>query len=611
MSDVAPENIWRKLRYTPAKDLVRGRISGRLDVKGTIARSGLPAPAKDLIQRVVKRTRLWLSEKVDLADELIAHFLDGIEGGASVESLIEKFGDERKAAKLIRRAKKRNRPLPWHIMRALGWMMALMLAIYGFLAARFVLGRPSPKIDYVAALNKPVLSVPEDQRAWPIYRQAILGIGEREKKDAVNRLNEIFDARPGTEHWPKVGPWLKEHEGVVELTRQGSQKPIVGFILGHDGSMRDRQVFPDRWNLPASKEEGTVLTILLPHLSELRLLATILVVDATYARQQQDARRAMMDLEALLNMPPQMHRDSGLLILDMVSFGLWELGLSTMEQALLDQNLKLSDADLQKLAHLISRPKLPSDLVDFEGERMMVLDVVQRSYTDEGNGKGHLTAEGQKFLRICGAIAGSPRRASSSIKGYSEVLFECFTWASGPLTDSRETFVRKYERLMDIADANLRRPMREANWQPFDNAIYGWDPIDKVREPALALIVSLSSVQQRAEMVLGHRDGIVLRIALELYRRKNGQYPKTLGQLVPEYLPQVPADRISGGEVKYKLLKGRPLIYSVGADQDDDGGRPPTGKNGWIKAVSWRESKEKAADGDWLLFPQQEDERSR
>ncbi len=588
------ESTLRRLRYTPLRDLLRGRVSGRLDVKGIIEASGLPAEAKELVRRVVKKTRLWLAEE------------DGIESGRSVQDLLDKFGDARKAAKLIRRAKKRNRPLAWHVLRGFGWIIVLMLAIYAVLAARFLLGRPTPKVDYVAVLNKPILAVPEDQRAWPIYRQAILGVGEQNTKEAVDRLNEIFEARPGSEHWPKVAPWLKEHEKVVELTRQGAQKPIVGFILGHDGSMRDPQVFPIGWNLPVAKEEGTVLSILLPHMSELRLLANILVGDATYARQQQDPRRVMTDIEALLNMSQQMHRDSGSMVMDMVAFGLWELGLSTIEQALLDQKLKLSDADLQKLAHLISRPKLAADLVDFAGERMMVLDAVQRSYTDEGNGKGHLTAEGQKFLQICGVISGSPRRDRSA-DGYGEVLVACFRWASGPLTDSRETFVRRYQRLMDIADANLRRPMREADWQPFD-ALYVRGTIDRVREPAFALIPALSSVQQRAEMVLAHRDGIETALALELYRRKNGDYPKTLDQLVPEYLPQVPADRIGGGEVKYTLVEGRPLVYSVGADQDDDGGRPPKGKNGWIKAIGWGMSKQQAPDGDWVLFPQRIDE---
>src|SRR5258708_19658391 len=84
MSDVATGNIFRKLRYTPAKDLVRGRISGRLDVKGTIAASGLPAGAKDLVRRIVKRTRLWLSEQVEVADDLIAHFADAIPSRTAV-----------------------------------------------------------------------------------------------------------------------------------------------------------------------------------------------------------------------------------------------------------------------------------------------------------------------------------------------------------------------------------------------------------------------------------------------------------------------------------------------------------------------------------------------
>ena len=105
-----------------------------------------------------------------------------------------------------------------------------------------------------------------------------------------------------------------------------------------------------------------------------------------------------------------------------------------------------------------------------------------------------------------------------------------------------------------------------------------------------------------------HRDGIVTGIALELYRRRHAEYPRTLEALTPTYLPQVPADRISGEEVRFKLVQGRPVIYSVGADRDDDGGTMPRGKNGWMKAATWSTTKEKAADGDWLLFPQRIEE---
>src|SRR4051812_46111302 len=101
----------RKLRYTPMRDLLRGRVSGRLDLRVLVNASGLPTPLQATVLRIAKRTRLWRMEKVEVAHELLAHFADGLDAGETPEKLIEKFGDERAAAKLIRRAKKRNRPL--------------------------------------------------------------------------------------------------------------------------------------------------------------------------------------------------------------------------------------------------------------------------------------------------------------------------------------------------------------------------------------------------------------------------------------------------------------------------------------------------------------------
>ncbi|HEV8379883.1 MAG TPA: hypothetical protein VGP99_13615 [Tepidisphaeraceae bacterium] len=600
MSDLAPE-FRRRLRFTPARDLVRGRISGRLDLMATIARSGLPTQAQDLIRRVVKRTRLWMLEKVVVADELIAHFNDGLENGSSIQALIEKFGNERQAAKLIRRAKKRNRPLPWHIMRALGWMLVILLTIYGFLAVRFILGRASPKVNYVALMNQPRLSVPEAQRAWPLYRQALLQFGEREKKEAVDRLNQVFDARPGGPDWEKVGPWLTAHQKVIELARAGAQRPIVGFILGRHGSIDDPQLYPGLAQ-SMSPEEGFVVAILLPHLSDLRLLASALVTDARFARQQGDAARVIGDIEALLKMSQQVHRDSGFVVVDLVALSIWEIGMQTVEDALLDEKLKLKDADSQKLAHLLSKPKVAADLVSFAGERMMVLDVIQRCYTDDGDGDGHLTMQGEKLLRYIGAVNGN------GASGYFGAVGEGLTWAARPaLADGRAQTLRKYEQMMDLADANLRRPLREANWKEYE---LSREHVDRVRRPVLGLAASLANCQNRAEIFLGHRDGIVTAIALELYRRKQGDYPNRPEALVPEYLPQIPADRITGEPVKFKLHNGKPLIYSVGADRDDDGGKPPPGNNGWFHVADWSVSKQQATDGDWLLFPQRSGEEN-
>ncbi len=48
----------------------------------------------------------------------------------------------------------------------------------------------------------------------------------------------------------------------------------------------------------------------------------------------------------------------------------------------------------------------------------------------------------------------------------------------------------------------------------------------------------------------------------------------TLDDLVPDYLPEVPDDPFGGGPLVYRRTATGYLLYSVGRDQRDDGGRP-------------------------------------
>jgi hypothetical protein len=166
-------SLFLKLWRTPLHDLLRGRISLRLDWRGRIESAALPVEAKTLILNVVKRTRLWKLERYGVADELIAHFVDGIESGEMADTLVKHFGDKLTAARLIRRAKIRNRPLVWHALKWARRGVAMLLVFYVGLAVYYFVGKPTVSIDYIAKLNAPILAVPESDRAWPIYRKAI------------------------------------------------------------------------------------------------------------------------------------------------------------------------------------------------------------------------------------------------------------------------------------------------------------------------------------------------------------------------------------------------------------------------------------------------------
>jgi hypothetical protein len=66
-------------------------------------------------------------------------------------------------------------------------------------------------------------------------------------------------------------------------------------------------------------------------------------------------------------------------------------------------------------------------------------------------------------------------------------------------------------------------------------------------------------------------------VAVERYRLAAGQLPGQLDDLVPRYLDRVPQDPFDGRPLRYTKLEKGYVIYSVGTDGEDNGGKekPP------------------------------------
>ena len=56
----------------------------------------------------------------------------------------------------------------------------------------------------------------------------------------------------------------------------------------------------------------------------------------------------------------------------------------------------------------------------------------------------------------------------------------------------------------------------------------------------------LGAVRQTHQNGIAKRDGILVALSLEVYRRRHGSWPKTLNELSPDLLPTVPRDRFTG-----------------------------------------------------------------
>lgn len=65
----------------------------------------------------------------------------------------------------------------------------------------------------------------------------------------------------------------------------------------------------------------------------------------------------------------------------------------------------------------------------------------------------------------------------------------------------------------------------------------------------------------------------LVALAVERYRLGLGHWPESLAELVPDYLDSVPEDPFDGEPVRYRRLDSGFVVYSVGEDGVDDGGK--------------------------------------
>jgi len=85
------------------------------------------------------------------------------------------------------------------------------------------------------------------------------------------------------------------------------------------------------------------------------------------------------------------------------------------------------------------------------------------------------------------------------------------------------------------------------------------------------------SMQQAAvkhKQVMAHERLLMTELALRCYRSEKSHLPARLDELVPGYLSNVPQDPFSGRPLIYRPQGKNWLLYSVGLDGLNDGGKP-------------------------------------
>jgi hypothetical protein len=96
-----------------------------------------------------------------------------------------------------------------------------------------------------------------------------------------------------------------------------------------------------------------------------------------------------------------------------------------------------------------------------------------------------------------------------------------------------------------------------------------------------SLLSALDNVVSREARSLANLRLAVTGLALEQFRAAhNRRYPASLSELAPNYLDAVPEDPFDGQPLRYRTEGAGYVLYSIGPDLKDDGGKRMTPKGG-------------------------------
>ncbi|MBP7934108.1 MAG: hypothetical protein KA354_05600 [Phycisphaerae bacterium] len=140
---------------------------------------------------------------------------------------------------------------------------------------------------------------------------------------------------------------------------------------------------------------------------------------------------------------------------------------------------------------------------------------------------------------------------------------------ASPLFHDYETACRNVEQYWAVAATrnNMRAWFAEREKEPTDSFEGVLDG------EVFRLYARNSTAMLRCYAGATHVEASMTMLGLAAYHRKHARYPDSLTQLVPDFLPRLPVDYADRGVLRYRREGNDYILYSVGPDGADDGGK--------------------------------------
>lgn len=358
---------------------------------------------------------------------------------------------------------------------------------------------------------------------------------------------------------------LSRYDAAIDELRVASQLPYARFPLGYD--------------------DDNPAAILLPHLARIRHCFDALRLRACAEIEAGKTDEAVEDVRLMLRLIEVLQQEP-LLISHLVANAMQTIATQPIWEGLAghhwnDSQLAALESELSKLDFLAGYH------FSMRGERafgVAIIDYLRRNRNEveaiqwgfDGASQQDLSFEQMMsgaFIRI---MPGGwfDHNKVSICQMHEKYMF--------PVVDLQQRVVslETQKRASEATDEDATRP-----------SPYNWF--------TRRLLPPLNKIAPKSARAQFFVDAARIASALERYRLANGSFPETLAVLSPAFLKTIPHDIMNGKPLNYRRTDdGQFILYSVGWNETDDGGR--------IELTTGGRGNVDADKGDWVWkYPSQ------
>ncbi len=282
----------------------------------------------------------------------------------------------------------------------------------------------------------------------------------------------------------------------------------------------------------------------IPHLSEMRQLAQLLQLDAILATENGKSDTAFNSIKSIFSATESLNKEP-VMVSQLVRISCQLLGVSVIEYTL--NRTDFSDGQIVELCAMLKDIEDSNGILfAILGERTFALNMLMYpksmyfNFSASNNSSNFLSLPPVLFLY---KVAGLNESDAILLIDYIDDVIKTLEL---PLEQRKEA-----SKVLDKKHNNI----------PKKNILF--------RKFAPSLGRSITSDLRNIALIRSSRTAL----SVQRYRLKNNKLPDSLNGLVPDYLESVPLDPYDGKEIRYNKLDKGFVVYSIGKDQKDDGGK--------------------------------------